>query len=153
MRLTPNFTQAEFERSSTGIRLGIPNVCPPELLGNMLDTAQHLEIIRAHYDSPMHVTSGYRSLAVNKAVGGSLTSAHMRAHAADCEVEGVTVLGLCKWAAANIKDYDQIIYEFGPEGWMHIGFTNGEPRKQLLRATKELIKGKMKTVYKEGLTG
>ena len=147
MKLTEHFTTEEMERSSTGIRLGIDNTCPAELMNNMTDVAEQLEIIRAHYNAPVHVTSCYRSPALNKAVGGSKTSAHSSAHAADCTVEGVEVLDLCVWCSENIPDFDQIIYEFGPTGWMHIGFTSGTPRRQLLTATKE---GK-KTIYKPGL--
>ena len=147
MNLTENFTKEEMERSSTAIRKGLSNICPPELFINMIDVANHLEIIRAHYGVPVHVTSCYRSPAVNKAVGGSKTSAHSFAHAADCEVTGIKILALCQWCAANIKGFDQIIYEFGPTGWMHIGFTNGVPREQVLTATK--VDGK--TVYTKGL--
>ena len=151
MNLTEHFTKEEFERSSTAIRKGMPNICPPELLSNMLDVANHLEIIRAYYDAPIHILSVYRSEAVNKAVGGSKTSAHSFAHAADFEVAGVANIEVCRWIAENIKGFDQIIYEFGEAGWIHLGFTHGTPRGELLSATKEMVKGKLKTVYKGGL--
>lgn len=146
MNLTPHFTKEEMEYSATGLRLGIPNVCPDELLPNMQQVAEHLEVIRAHY-APVKVMSCYRSAPLNKAVGGSKTSAHSSAHAADIRIEGIEVISLCRWCADNIPDFDQIIYEFGPTGWMHIGFTNGTPRKQLLTATKD----GGKTVYTPGL--
>ena len=147
MRLTEHFTKEEMERSSTAIRLGINNICPTEYVPNMMRVAVHGEKIREHYLAPVKVTSCYRSPALNKAVGGSKTSAHSSASAMDCTVQGVGVLELCKWCAENIDSYDQIIYEFGETGWMHIGFTNGTPRKQLLTATKQ----KGKTVYQSGL--
>ena len=147
MRLTEHFTKEEMERSSTAIRKGLANVCPPELLPNMQKVADHLELIRMHFNAPLRVLSCYRSPEVNKAVGGSKTSAHRFAMAADCTVDGVSVHDLCKWCADNIEDYDQIIFEFGNTGWMHIGFTNGKPRKQLLTATKQ----NGRTVYQSGL--
>ena len=147
MRLTEHFTKEEMEKSSTAVRLGISNICPDEFLPNMMRCAVHGEKIREHYLSPVKVTSCYRSPALNKAVGGSKTSAHSSASAMDCTVLGVGVLELCKWSAENIAEYDQIIYEFGEDGWMHIGFTNGKPRKQLLTATKQ----NGKTVYQSGL--
>lgn len=147
MRLTEHFTKEEMEKSSTAIRLGISNICPTEFVPNMMRVAVHGEKIREHYLSPVKVTSCYRSPALNNAVGGSKTSAHSSASAMDCAVEGIGVLELCKWCAENIADYDQIIYEFGEDGWMHIGFTVGTPRKQLLTAVKE----NGKTVYKKGL--
>ena len=140
------------EKSSTAIRKGLNNTCPADLLLNMQKVADHLELIRMHFNAPLRVLSCYRSPEVNKAVGGSKTSAHRFAMAADCTVDGVSVYDLCKWCADNIEDYDQIIYEFGEKdnpsaGWMHIGFTNGTPRKQLLTATKQ----NGKTVYQSGL--
>jgi hypothetical protein len=147
MNLTQHFASEEMERSSTAIRMGLDNSCPNELFGNMIDVAVHLETVRAHFNAPIHVTSCYRSPDVNNAVGGSKTSAHRFAHAADFEVQGVANIDVCRWVAENIPDFDQIIYEFGPEGWCHMGFTNSAPRKQLLTATKQ----GGKTVYQNGL--
>lgn len=146
-KLTPHFTKQELERSSTATRLGLDNTCPDGLLPNMQKVADRLEVIRMHFNAPVRVLSCYRSPAVNKAVGGSKTSAHRFALAADCTTDGVSVYDLCKWCADNIEDYDQVIFEFGNSGWMHIGFTNGTPRKQLLTATKQ----NGKTVYLSGL--
>jgi len=148
-QITTHFTAGEMERSSTATRLGLRNVCPPELIGNMLEVASALEIIRDHFKAPIHVTSCYRSPAVNAAVGGSPTSAHRFAHAADFEVSGVSNIDVCRWVAKNIKDFDQIIYEFGPSGWCHLGFTGRTPRMQSLTATK--VGGK--TVYHTGIIG
>lgn len=147
MNLTEHFTREEMERSSTAIRLGLDNRCPDNLMRNMLDVAGQLEIIRDHFQAPIHITSCYRSPEVNSAVGGSPTSAHRFAHAADFEVAGVPNIEVCQWVVKNLQNFDQIIYEFGPSGWCHIGFTNGTPRKQLLTATKE----NGKTVYRNGL--
>ena len=150
-KLTDNFTIEELTRSSTAIRLGLDNSVPNNLIANMRRVTNVLEIIRAHFDSPIHVTSCYRSPAVNAAVGGSPTSAHRFAHAADFEVKGVPNIKVCQWIAENIEDYDQVIYEFGLSnqpyaGWVHLGFTHGKSRKQKLSANK--IGGK--TVYTKG---
>lgn len=146
-RITEHFTKEEMERSSTAIRLGLQNECPQELLANMLNVANHLEVIRAHFGKSIHVTSCYRAPEVNAAVGGSKTSAHRFAHAADFEVYDTDNLSVCEWIAENMKGFDQVIYEFGPTGWVHLGFTNGKPREQKLTATKE----SGKTVYRDGL--
>lgn len=146
MNLTEHFTKEELERSNTAIRLGLPNICPSELTPNMLKVATYLEQVRSHYDKPVRVLSCYRAPAVNSAVGGSATSAHRFALASDTTVDGVSVKELCIWCSENIANFDQIIYEFGETGWMHIGFTNKEPRKQCLSAVK--VGGK--TVYTQG---
>ena len=137
MNLTRHFTKSEFEFSATGTRKDIPNICPPELISNMINVANHLEIVRAYFGAPIRVLSGYRSQALNKAVGGSKTSAHRTGSAADFIVVGVSVAAVAKYIAENMKGVDQIILEF-PEtgGWIHIGFTNGVPREQVLTASK-----------------
>ena len=147
MKLTEHFTLEEMTHSETASRLGLDNSLPEELRPNALKVAEALEIIRAHFDSAVHVTSCYRAVAVNKAVGGSATSAHCFALAADHEVSGVSNIVVCRWIAENIPDFDQVIYEFGPSGWVHVGFTNGKPRKQQLTA----VKRDGKTVYLPGL--
>lgn len=146
LQLTDHFSFAEMTRSNTATRKGLDNTCPPDLLANMRHVAERLEEVRAHFSKPITVHSCYRSPEVNKAVGGSPTSAHRYAHAADFTISGVSVLEVCKWCAANIKDFDQVIYEFGESGWIHMGFTNGETRKQLLTALKQ----SGKTVYTKG---
>lgn len=146
-QVTPHFTKEELEHSNTAIRLGLPNVCPDDLYDNMVNVAEYLETVRNHFGVPIHVLSCYRSPAVNAAVGGSPNSAHRFAHAADFTVEGHGVKEVALWCSLNITDYDQIIYEFGELGWIHIGFRNGTPRKQCLTATKQ----GGKTVYANGI--
>lgn len=151
MKVTENFTKEELERSNTATRLGLPNICPSELTPNMLKVATHLEQVRFHYGAPVNVLSCYRAPGVNSAVGGSATSAHRFALAADFTVQGRSVKEVCKWCSQNIVDFDQIIYEFGSNsdpfaGWIHMGFSNKEPRKQCLTATKD----SSKTVYSKG---
>ena len=146
MNLTPHFTIEEMQNSATGTRLGIKNVIPPALIANAKRVAEALELIRAHYGVSIHVTSCYRSPELNKAVGGSTSSAHMTASAADFEVLGHANIDVCNIIPSIIKDFDQIIYEFGPTGWVHLGFGD-KNRKQLLSA----IKNNGKTVYLQGI--
>jgi hypothetical protein len=111
----------------------------------MEHVAARLEEVRAHFGKPVRVLSCYRSPAVNAAVGGSKTSAHRYALAADFFIPGVSVIDVARWCADNIKDFDQVIYEFGQ--WVHLGFSEIEPRGKLLTAEK--VNGK--TVYRDGL--
>lgn len=152
MKLTEHFTRCEMEKSAKAEQYDIPNVCPDDLLGNMTMVAMQLEKIRDHYGVPVDVSSCYRSPAVNRLVGGSKTSAHCSAMAADFTVRGIANIDVCRWASINIPEFDQIINEF-PEsesgGWVHIGFTHKTPRRQLMTANK----GNPKTVYLNGLHG
>lgn len=83
MQLTPHFSLAELTASSTAKRLGLDNTPTPEALQRLTLTAAMLERVRAHLRVPVIVTSGYRSRAVNAAVGGVTSSDHAIGSAAD----------------------------------------------------------------------
>ena len=83
MKLTEHFTLEELIKSSTADRLKIDNTPTKSIISNLTEVAQLLEKIRTTYGKPIIVTSGYRSEALNKAVGGSKTSQHRLGQAAD----------------------------------------------------------------------
>jgi zinc D-Ala-D-Ala carboxypeptidase len=83
MKLTDHFTLEELTRSNTAERLRLDNTAPADVLRNLQGTAEMLERIRATLGVPITVTSGYRSPAVNKAVGGVTSSDHTAGQAAD----------------------------------------------------------------------
>jgi len=139
-------TEADIIKSDTAIRKGIDNRIAPEHRKNLPRLLALFAEIEAILGCAITLTSGYRSLALNKAVGGSKTSSHSLCLAGDFEVPGVSNLAVCKILAERLKDYDQIIYEFGEEGWVHVGLSEGANRKQKLSAVKE----NGKTVYKLG---
>lgn len=146
IKLTEHFTLEELTRSEIAVRNGIDNSCPEELFSNILRLSNTLEIIRGGYASPLSVSSGYRCPILNKLIGGSLTSAHLRADAADFTIKNKRVIDICKYIPTVVKDFDQVIYEFGPLGWVHLGLSDN-PRRQLLTAV--LKDGK--TVYLPGI--
>lgn len=123
--LTPHFSLAEMTRSETAARKGLDNAPSATVVVNLAKTAEYLELVReavqARYgaDKTVVVTSGYRSPAVNEAVGGVPTSAHCFGCAADIHVPGVSVLELAEFVAGEMHAYDQVIHEYG--SWVHIG--------------------------------
>lgn len=141
MRLSKHFTDAEFERSSTAVRRGWDNTMPPGVRKQAVYLCETvLEKIRAHYNSPVIITSGYRSSTLNSAVRGSRNSQHCKGQAADITVKGVSVDRLFTdiiTGAIPGLTYDQVIWEFG--AWVHISAVNGYNRGEKLRATS--IKG------------
>jgi zinc D-Ala-D-Ala carboxypeptidase len=151
MQLSKNFTLAELTRSQTATRRGIPNEPDAKVLANLARlTTRCLQPIRDHYRKAVMVSSGYRSPALNAAIGGSSTSAHMRGDAADIEIAGVSNYDLALWCSRKLI-FDQIILEFYTpgqldSGWVHIGLSD-TPRGQLLTAQR--INGR--TVYLPGL--
>jgi zinc D-Ala-D-Ala carboxypeptidase len=141
--MTPHFTLDELTFSMTAKNRGIPNTPAGVELENLRRTAHALERVRAAVGRPVRVSSGYRSPALNTAIGGSKTSAHMRGLAADVSVVGMSSRELAIAAAKALEnEFDQIIDEFGR--WVHIGLSETAPRGHLLRAEKQ----HGRTVYK-----
>lgn len=83
MKLSPHFTLAELIASNTAKARGIDNTPPPEHLAKLTLTAEMLERVRSTLGVPVIVTSGYRCMALNVAVGGVTSSDHARGQAAD----------------------------------------------------------------------
>jgi len=135
-QLTEHFTLEEFTDSQTAARMGINNVPPmgsPER-ANLQRTAEVMEKVRTLLgNKPVLISSGYRSPQVNKAVGGSTSSAHMSALAADFSCPGFgTPLHICKHLHSHMKELgiDQLIHEY--DTWVHLGLTQGAPRHMAL---------------------
>lgn len=134
--LTPHFTLSEMTDSQTAARKGIPNMPPvgsPER-ANLQRTAETMEEVRTILgDKPILISSGYRSPAVNAAVGGSKSSAHMSGLAVDFSCPGAgTPLQICRALEPHMKKLgiDQLIHEYGT--WVHLGLTGGAPRHQAM---------------------
>lgn len=133
------FTIKELTRSDTAIRKGIDNTAPKEAQENLTRLVDNvLDPLREAWGKPVVVTSGYRSAALNRAVGGSVTSDHLKGCAADITVGSraqnkelfmlIQKLGL---------PFYQLIFEKGSvkEGpdWVHVSYRGeGQNRKQIL---------------------
>lgn len=146
-QLAPNFALAEMILSRTAHRRGIDNTPPAAAVKALRELAQNvLQPVRDHFARPVIVTSGYRSPALNRAIGGSPTSQHTQGEAADFTVAGVSNLEVARWIVANLP-FDQLIYEFGEAGWLHVSYSADRTRRQVLRA----VKRNGRTVYLSGL--
>jgi hypothetical protein len=121
-KLTPHFSLEELTVSATAQRLGIDNTPPAEILPNIQVLAEGLERVRAAlpiYNTPLHVDSGYRCLALNRAVGGAWNSAHMTGFSADITCGSLSPQEVCKYILGTGIKFDQLIYE---GTWVHISF-------------------------------
>ena len=79
MQLSKHFKLEEFEKSSTAIRLGITNKAGSGEIKNLTDLCYGvLELVRAKFDKPIIVTSGYRSEELCVAINSSKTSQHTK---------------------------------------------------------------------------
>ena len=83
MKLTENFNREEFE-CTDGSEM------PTDVQLNIAELAVQLEIIRSHFNAPIHINSAYRSLEYNRSIGSNDTSQHVLGRAADIVVDGYT---------------------------------------------------------------
>jgi hypothetical protein len=95
---------------------------------DVLATLEMLERIRTHLsrlagrDVPIHLSSGYRSLAVNRAIGSDDTSDHRTADAADWTAPAFgSPFQICRALAPHVSTLGigQLINEYGD--WVHAG--------------------------------
>jgi hypothetical protein len=117
-----------------------------EHIENLKELAENIfEPIREHFKHPIHISSGYRSQALNAAIGGSLNSQHSRGMAIDIDMDGTKIKNSAIFEYAKTLPFDQMIWEFGTKNnpdWVHISYSPLH-RRQILYATKQ----KGKTVY------
>lgn len=119
--MTPHFSVEEFTQSDTADRLGIDNTLPDILHDNALKTLQMMERIRFHIDAPIIITSGYRSKALNQAIGSKPTSDHTLAFACDFKApKAGKPYDIAKDLAGviDVIGIGQLILEFG--SWVHV---------------------------------
>lgn len=135
-QLTAHFSLEELTRTEVRQHSNTP---PPELLPELVDTAAMMERIRAALsadigdDVRITVTSGYRSQAVNAAVGGSAHSDHLLGLAVDFRAPDYgTPYQVARFLAgkADALDIGQVIHEFGR--WVHV--SRKRPDKIINRA-------------------
>lgn len=127
------FTISELTRSSTAQSRGIDNTPPPAVRAK-LETliTECLDPIRRIYGRPIVVSSGYRSPALNAAVGGVANSQHTTGEAADLvPASGGSLAGIFR-AAVQWGGYDQLIIErSGNSKWVHVSYGPRHRRKIL----------------------
>jgi len=91
-----------------------------------------LEPMRLEFGK-MHVDSWYRGPTLNKRVGGSETSQHMKGEAVDIKPLEADLDTVFAWAKDNLH-YGQIIRE---PGWIHISL--GQPYREAAKCQQALI--------------
>ena len=138
MRLSKNFSLEEMTRSMVASRKGIDNTPGAGEIKNLENVCYEiLEPVRAHFDKPIMVSSGYRSEALCEAIGSKKTSQHAQGRAVDFELNGVPNIQVAYWLTNNV-DFDQCILEYykpedGAAGWIHVSYNEkGSNRKQIL---------------------
>lgn len=145
MNLSEHFTLAEMTASQFAVRHGLdnkPGTTQTAALRALCDNI--LEPLRSHFGRPVHVSSGYRSPAVNSGIGGASSSQHKDGEAADITIPGVANIDVAKWIQGNLP-FDQVIME---GTWVHVSY---DPQRQRGEALTAIFKSGQPTRYKRGL--
>jgi len=152
MKLTKNFSLAEFIQSDTAERHGINNNPTAEHIENLrLLCVNVLQPLRDAV-GPIRISSGYRSEALNNAVNGSKTSDHSHGRAADIKYfEDGKTNNASIWKEIIKKNlpFKQLIWEFGSDTeprWVHVAHDVNNNKGQKLEAYKEGKKTKYKVI-------
>lgn len=149
MQLSKNVSLEEFCHSDTAKRNGIDNTIKDavHLASAKLLSEKVFQKVREHFTVPIHISSGYRSLALNRAIKGASSSQHCRGEAMDLDADRygkITNKQIFDYIKDNLE-FDQLIWEFGTDSnpdWVHVSYA-AHNRKQVLKA----VKGKKGTIY------
>ena len=146
--VSKNISYKEATHSTTAKRLGIDNTPNAEQFSNMIYVAENVfQPIREHFNTPIYISSFFRSEALNKAIRGSSSSTHMKGEAMDLDADvygGVTNADIFNYIKDNLE-FDQLIWEFGTDeepAWVHVSLSKRTNRNQILKAYK--VNGKTK---------
>lgn len=139
MKLTNNFTLEELTYSKYAEDNGISNLFDATIVNHLLELCENfLQPFREYYRKPIKVSSGFRSDALNEALGGSKTSAHPVGYAADIQPADGNyeefVKSVLDFVDKKKPAFDQLLKEESKAAkWVHIGLFNrqGKQRKQI----------------------
>lgn len=83
-----------------------------------------LQAIREHFNKPITITSGYRTAAHNKSVGGAKSSQHLLGKAADIQVADTTVEAVAAYAESLMPGWGGVgrypVKAGRAKGWVHV---------------------------------
>lgn len=130
--LSEHFSLEEMTRSGVAIRMRIDNNPDEEQVENMRQLCRNvLEPVRRRF-GVTRITSGFRSQALNAAVGGAPDSQHLRGEAADLHISNMEVGRKVSDFIRLHTDFDQLLFERRIKGgywWLHVSFTTRRPNR------------------------
>lgn len=137
-KISDHITYKEGTHSNTATRRKMKNEPDDMQLKRMKLLAEKVfEPLRNEFDEPIRVNSFFRSVKLNKAIGGSRTSQHCKGEAIDMDAtNGITNKQLFDYIKDNLE-FDQLIWEFGTDlepDWVHVSYKEKGNRRKILRA-------------------
>ena len=132
--LSSHFTLEELTKSQTAKRNTLSNEPDDKHIENLKYLcAEVLEPLRMWFNSPVKISSGFRSELVNHAIGGSGKSLHCHGCAADIDyVKGVELFEVIKFIYERLP-FTELIAEYFPGGWIHVGLVKGREKERTLK--------------------
>ena len=136
-RISKYISYQESVTSQTATRNGIDNTpSDSELISMQLVGIRVFDEVREHFDTPIRVSSFFRALDLNRAVGSKDSSQHRKGQAIDMQGTGkVSNKMIFNYIKDNL-DYDQLIWEYGNKtnpAWVHVSYVSREKnRKQII---------------------
>ena len=135
-KLSDHFTIGELTKTSAK---GIDNTPSHAAVLNLKNLCENwLEPLRQRYNKPILINSGFRSEAVNKAIGGVKGSNHLTGCAVDSRVTGIEqairyACILLDISAKYERDYDELLIERSPKGtfWVHFAVRPKDNRRKV----------------------
>jgi len=128
------FTISELTKSATASRRKIDNTPSAAVIANLTALVDNiLDPLREAWGAPIIVTSGYRCVRLNAAVGGVKTSQHTLGQAADIRTVSDKPADNKRLFDLIVKlglHYDQLIDEYG-YNWVHVSYSSRN-RRQIL---------------------
>ena len=135
MQLTKSFTLEELTHSNTAIEHKLDNTPTSAITANLKLLCEHvLQPLRDGLNKPIGVNCGYRSPAVNKAVGGAENSQHLYGQASDISNGCKNNREIFDYIRTHLA-FDQLILEGGTltePDWIHVSYSNTKNRKEVL---------------------
>ena len=131
------FSIKELTKSETATKKGIDNTPNAEQVKNLEALIDNLlDPIREQWGSAIYVTSGFRSVALNKTVGGVPNSHHIGGYAADLTVKShAGNKALFEMIRRSKLKWTQLISEKTTSqgcGWVHISYVPSNLKNQVL---------------------
>ena len=135
-KLSEHFTLGELCKTSAK---GVDNIPSHAAVLNLKNLCENwLEPLREKSGGPVLINSGFRSEAVNKAIGGVKGSNHLTGCAVDIRVTGLEqairyACILLDISEKSKRDYDELLIERSPKGtyWLHFAVRPKDNRRKV----------------------
>jgi zinc D-Ala-D-Ala carboxypeptidase len=140
--MSAHFSEAELTHSATAEKDAIENTPGEAQALNLQRLAEDaLEPVRSLLGVPLFIHSGFRCPALNAAVGGQPTSAHLDGRAADFDCGTLPLYTAFEAIRESDIPFDQLIIEHSASmgsNWIHLAIARAgeKPRREAFPLTK-----------------